>query len=92
MANRHYIMTVNSRDAYLLREQLTKHVVNRMKKGLSVSVEVLRNCSTMRKLTAIGSKLCREWNDSFTKEDVRETASNIADLIIQDAEYILALE
>lgn len=92
MANRHYIMTVNSRDAYLIREQLTKSVVKRMKKDLPVSVEVLQDCSMMRKLTTIGSKLCREWNDDFTKEDVRETASNMADLIIQDAEYILAHE
>lgn len=82
MANVHYIATVNDRDAYLIRQQLTESVVKRMKKNLPVSAEVLRNCSTMRKLTAIGSKLCRKWNDSFTKEDVRETASIMADLII----------
>lgn len=87
--NRILLYANNDRDVYKLQQWLADCVAKRIKSGKDVSIEHLANCSAMKDIIGMASKICKRYGEPFTMQDRKEAAVKIAESIIEDAEFII---
>lgn len=76
-----YIIAMNTLPVYQEIEKLAARVKKRKDKGLSVTIEHLAHCSTMKTVVRMA---CMYEEGHITKEEKTEGAKHIAEYIIED--------
>ena len=79
----------NTKDIYRLTEWLCTAIAKKMKKGLVPDMEVLANCSTMKRIVGMAAKMVlEEEGRKVTVKDRKEAAKIHAADILYNAAYL----
>lgn len=79
----------NSREIYLITESLFNSLAKKIKKGVTLNVETLANCSTMKRIASMSAKIVKEYDGvTVSSQERKEAAVNHAEYIIECAESI----
>lgn len=79
----------NSREIYLVTESLFNSLAKKIKKGLTLNVETLANCSAMKRIVSMAAKMVKEYDGvTVSSQERKEAALNHAEYIIECAESI----
>lgn len=84
------LMAKNCRETYLKIEWLQNCVAKRIKRGQLCTVEHLAECATMKLIIREAAKNVIYWGgETPTREERREAAVELAENILEQAEYIV---
>lgn len=79
----------NSREIYLVTESLFNSLAKKIKKGVTLNVETLANCSTMKRIVLMAAKMVKEYDGAtVSSQERKEAAVNHAEYIIECAKSI----
>lgn len=79
----------NSREIYLVTESLFNSLAKKIKKGVTLNVETLANCSTMKRIVSMAAKMVKEYDGvTVSSQERKEAAVNHAEYIIECAKSI----
>lgn len=79
----------NSREIYSVTESLFNSLAKKIKKGVTLNVETLANCSTMKRIVSMAAKMVKEYDGvTVCTQERKEAALNHAEYIIECAKSI----
>ncbi len=78
----------NTREIYSITESLSNSLAKKIKKGVKPSVEILANCSTMKRIVSMAAKMVKEYDgETVSTKERKEAALKHAEYIMEWAEY-----
>lgn len=78
----------NSCEIYSITESLSNSLAKKIKKGVEMNVATLANCSTMKRIVSMASKMVKEYDGvTVSTKERKEAALKHAEYIIDCADY-----